>query len=164
MHQAKELRMKKNYKAPRNKAKFVDLFEIIRYTFSLNMFKEIMFSFGYFIHDKVASKAKMNIAGNPRIHPTSLIRCGENVYLGRNSHINAYCCIWASPNSKIILGDNLLMGPGCKIFSSNHSTNETDIPMSIESVFKPGVDLMHYNYQSEEDLKKIYDKVGITIY
>jgi len=25
------------------------------------------------------------------------------------------------------------------------------------------VDLMHYNYQSEEDLKKIYDKVGIKI-
>ena len=28
---------------------------------------------------------------------------------------------------------------------------------------KGDVDLMHYNYQSEEDLKKIYDKVGIRI-
>ena len=31
------------------------------------------------------------------------------------------CCVWASKNSKIVLGDNLLMGPGVGLFSSNHS-------------------------------------------
>ena len=74
----------------------------------------------------------MTYGGNPRIHPTASLRCGENIVLGRNGHINQYCCIWASPNSKIVLGDDLLMGPGCKIFSSNHSADQSDIPMNIQ--------------------------------
>ena len=41
-------------------------------------------------------------------------------------------------------------------------------PTSIKKILmghslKGDVDLMHYNYQSEEDLKKIYDKVNIRI-
>jgi integrase/recombinase XerD len=41
-------------------------------------------------------------------------------------------------------------------------------PTSIKKILmgyslKGDVDLMHYNYQSEEDLKKIYDKVSINI-
>lgn len=41
-------------------------------------------------------------------------------------------------------------------------------PTSIKKILmghslRGDVDLMHYNYQSEEDLKKIYDKVGIKI-
>ena len=31
-----------------------------------------------------------------------------------------------------MLGDNLLMGPGCKIFSSNHATSNIEIPMNMQ--------------------------------
>ena len=119
-----------NEKEPRNRIGWSDVWEIISYTFSIKLFKELAYKFGYFIHDHVAPIAKMHIVGNPRIHPTASIRCGENIHLGKNSHINAYCCIWASPHSKITLGDNLLMGPGCKIFSSNHSITNAAIPMN----------------------------------
>jgi len=41
-------------------------------------------------------------------------------------------------------------------------------PTSIKKILmghslRGDVDLMHYNYQSKEDLKKIYNKIGITI-
>lgn len=87
---------------------------------------------GYYVHDHVEPKTLMKYGGNPRIHPTASLRCGQNIYLGKNGHINQYCCVWASDNSKIHLGDDLLMGPGCKIFSSNHSANELDVPMNIQ--------------------------------
>ncbi|MCK5161920.1 MAG: acyltransferase [Candidatus Aureabacteria bacterium] len=75
----------------------------------------------------------MKIASNPRIHPTASLRWGKNISLGKNSHINQYCCVWASENSKIVMGDNLLMGPGVKVFSSNHTFKDVNIPMNIQS-------------------------------
>lgn len=121
-----------NRKAPRNKIQSKDLYEMLRYTFSFTLVKELLYKFGHFIHDHVAPIAQMHIKENPRIHPTASLRCGKNIYLGKNSHINQYCCVWASENSKIILGDDLLMGPGCKLFSSNHDTKNIDIPMNIQ--------------------------------
>ncbi len=117
--------------APRNKLSRDDVKEVLRYGVSLSMIKGIISYIGWYIHDHVAPRAKMTIAGNPRIHPTASLRCGENISLGKNSHINQFCCIWASKNSRIVLGDDLLMGPGVKIFSSNHAT-QLGMPMNIQ--------------------------------
>jgi len=98
------------------------IWEVVRYGLSLGALKAMVERYAWYVHDHIAGKSKMKIKGNPRIHPTASLRCGANIQLGQNSHINQFCCIWASENSKIVLGDNLLMGPGVKIFSSNHST------------------------------------------
>lgn len=130
--------------APRNRIGFADIKEVLRYACSLTAVKSCAYRFGYYIHDHVAPRARMNVKGNPRIHPTASLRCGENIYLGENSHINQYCCVWASPNSRIYLGDNLLMGPGAKIFSSNHMTR-LGVPMnsqpSVEKDIRVGNDV-----------------------
>jgi len=120
-----------NHEEPRNRLTKRDIKEVFRYFFSFGAVKAFANLVGWYIHDHIAPKAKMKIVGNPRIHPTASLRCGENIHLGRNSHINQYCCIWASENSKIILGDNLLMGPGTRIFSSNHKT-EIGTPMNMQ--------------------------------
>jgi len=126
-------------KVPRNKLTSSDIMEVIRYTFSLTMLKEIIYKFGYFIHDHVAPRARMHTKSNPRIHPTASLRYGHNIYLGANSHINQYCCVWASENSKIILGDNLLMGPGCKMFSSNHSFRNTHATINVQPLVEKDI-------------------------
>ena len=102
-------------------------FELIRYSLSFTAVKEAVARWAWYIHDHVAPVAIMKKGRNVRIHPTASLRSGENISLGENSHINQYCCIWASPNSKITLGDNLLMGPGVRIFSSNHGTKAGEI-------------------------------------
>jgi len=112
-------------KGPRNQVGVKDILEVMRYIFTPVFYKELFSKLGYFIHDHVAPISKMHIAGNPRIHPSASLRCGENIYFGVNSHINQFCCIWASPSSKIVMGDNLLMGPGVKMFSSNHGTDSS---------------------------------------
>ena len=121
-------------KSPRNTVQSKDIMEVLKYTFSLAFIKETIRKFGYYIHDHVAPIAQLRMKGNPRIHSTASLRCGYNIYLGKNSHINQYCCIWASENSKIVIGDNVLMGPGVRIFSSNHGMSRTDIPMNIQEI------------------------------
>lgn len=110
--------------------------ELLRYGLSFIAIKQAFYKYAWYIHDHVAPIAKMKRGHNARIHPTASLRCGQNISLGENSHINQYCCIWASANSKIILGDNLLMGPGVKMFSSNHGTDPNKIMNQQEWIEK----------------------------
>lgn len=116
---------------PRNRPRARDLLEVLRFLLSPRLFLALGQWLAWFIHDHVAPRARMKTLGNPRIHPTASLRCGEHIVLGRHSHINAYCCVWASPGARIVLGDNVLMGPGAKIFSSNHS-QAPDVPMNVQ--------------------------------
>lgn len=116
---------------PRNRATTRDITEIVRFLFSPALLLALGQWLAWYIHDHVAPRTRVRMLGNPRIHPTASLRCGEQIVLGRNSHINAYCCVWASPRARIILGDNLLMGPGAKIFSSNHS-QAFGAPMNLQ--------------------------------
>lgn len=115
----------------RNRRSKDNIKEVLRYLFSLTFLKAFLNLLYWYVLDHIAPKAKMNITGNARISPTVSLRWGENIYLGKNSHISQYCCLWAGKNSKIVLGDNLLMGPGVKIFSLNHGIN-AGIPMNIQ--------------------------------
>lgn len=103
------------------------IFEMLRYGLSFTALKVAVERYVWHIHDHVASRARMKVGRNARIHPTASLRRGQNIVLGENSHINQYCCVWASPNARIILGDNLLMGPGVKIFSSNHGMARCEV-------------------------------------
>jgi acetyltransferase-like isoleucine patch superfamily enzyme len=95
--------------------------EVIRHTFSIRFLISLLYSFAYYIHEHVVWRANIHAARDVRIHATASIRNAQNVYVGKNSHINHLCSVWAGENSQIVLGDNLLMGPGVCIFSSNHS-------------------------------------------
>lgn len=98
------------------------IWEVIRHVFSRHFPIALLYSFAYYIHEHVVWRARINAAKDVRIHATASIRNAQNVYLGKNSHINHLCCIWAGEKSKIVMGDNLLMGPGVCIFSGNHGT------------------------------------------
>lgn len=96
------------------------VWEVFHHAFSPRLLASLLYSFAYYVHEQVAWRAHIHAAGDVRIHATASIRNAQNVYVGKNSHINHLCCVWAGENSKIVLGDNLLMGPGVGIFSSNH--------------------------------------------
>ena len=103
------------------------ILEFLRYGLSLRALFCLFTKYAWYIHDHIAPIAQMKKGKDARIHPTASLRCGKNIYVGENSHINQYCCIWASKNSKIVLGDNVLMGPGAKMFSSNHGIAKDSI-------------------------------------
>lgn len=99
--------------------------------FSLSFFRALGSSMGYYIHEHVTWRKKLNMKKNIRVHSTASIRNPHNVYVGENSHINHNCCIWCGENSKITLGDNLLMGPDVKMFSTNHGM-KLETPMTFQ--------------------------------
>ncbi len=100
--------------------------------FSLAFIKSIIASFSYFLFEHVYWRKKINQKGKCRIHPSASIRNARNIIVGANSHININCFIWAAPDSKIILGDNLLMGPLVQLHASNHGSKLSGIPMTFQ--------------------------------
>lgn len=97
--------------------------------FSLSFIKAIFSSFAYFLHEQVIWRKQIHHKGSYRIHARASLRNARNIYLGENVRITMDCCIWAEQHSKIIFGDNVLVGPGVKIFCGNHGTKLCDIPM-----------------------------------
>ena len=58
------------------------------------------------------------------IEPTAKITFPQNITIGENCHINHLGCLQADADSKIRIGDHLLMGPGTMLFTSNYSIAE----------------------------------------
>ncbi len=117
-------------------ARAKDIKEVLRYAFSLSMLKSLCYSYAYYIHEHVSWRTKINAKNNIRVHSTASIRNAQNIYIGENSHINMHCAVWAGEDSKIILGDNLLMGPGVSIQADNHGTYRDQVMMEQERVQK----------------------------
>ena len=97
--------------------------------FSLDFARAAFSRFGYYLHEQVVWRRSIHADSSARIHPTASIRNAGNVYIGRNSHVNHYCCIWAGDSASIRLGADLLMGPGVMMFAGNHGVRR-GMPMT----------------------------------
>ena len=103
----------------------------LRALFSSDFCQAVVSKCAYYVHEHVVWRREINLSGTARIHPTASIRNAHNIYVGRNSHINHLCCVWAGELSTIRLGDNLLMGPGVMLFAGNHGLSR-DRPMTLQ--------------------------------
>lgn len=103
--------------------------EIFTGFFSFSFVKAIFSSFAYFLHEQVIWRKRIHHKGNYRIHARASLRNSQNIYLGENVRITMDCCIWAEQHSKIVFGDNVLVGPGVKMFCGNHGIKLCGIPM-----------------------------------
>lgn len=106
--------------------------EVLGCIFSLAFIKGLASSFGYFLHEQVLWRKRLNCAGPCRVHARASLRNAENIFLGQNVRITMDCCVWAEKNSRIVFGDNVLVGPGAKIFSGNHGTENSGVPMVFQ--------------------------------
>ena len=102
--------------------------QVIRAMLSLDFLRSATSGVAYYVHEQVLWRRQIHLDDPVRIHPTASIRNAANVYVGRNSHINHHCCIWAGERSSIRLGADLLMGPGVMMFAGNHGMKR-DLPM-----------------------------------
>jgi maltose O-acetyltransferase len=60
------------------------------------------------------------------IDSTASLKDPELISLGSNVRIGPGCCIWPWP-AKVILRDNILLGPHVKIFASNHGIAKDEL-------------------------------------
>ncbi len=102
--------------------------QALRALLSLDFLRSATSGLAYYVHEQVLWRSQIHLDGPVRVHPTASIRNAANIYVGRNSHINLNCCIWAGERSCIRLGADLLMGPGVMLFAGNHGLKR-QIPM-----------------------------------
>ena len=107
--------------------------EVLGGIFSVGFIKAICSSFAYYIHEQVIWRNKIIHKGSYRIHARASIRNAHNIVLGENVRITMDCCIWAGDTGKITFGDHVLVGPGVKMFASNHGTKLSEIPMVYQN-------------------------------
>lgn len=88
--------------------------------FNAKSFKFIIKLIQWFIEDKLIPARQLNHADDAYIHPSVNFKKPENIFIGKRTRIQPHVCLWASENSKILIGDFSGLGPGTMLFSSNH--------------------------------------------
>ncbi len=109
---------------------------VIKVLFSFSTWKWF-FRFLEFYHKVNADAIRRlgSIGKGTWIEPTAKITNPENVFIGKNCHINHLACIQPG-KAKIVIGDNLLMGPGTMLFASNYQLSPDRPIRQQPSVYK----------------------------
>lgn len=74
----------------------------------------------FYVEDSVLPFNNITVGCEVNIHPSVNFKSSENIYIGNRVRIQPHVFLWASPESKIVIDDLTGIGPGTKIFSSNH--------------------------------------------
>lgn len=100
---------------------FEKIIRIIKLLCSPLLYKEIFRKQLYYLYEHTVPLMEMKKGENMEIHPTASFRFGKNITIKDGAVIDSNCCIWASENSKIIIGEDTSIGQNTIIISSNHS-------------------------------------------
>ncbi len=116
------------------------ILKIIRAFFSFTLIKDIIYTFNFYLLNRVYGLIKVNKGKNVKIRPHVMLRDPERIYIGDNSTIGAYNVLWAGKSEAIIkIGKNVMTGPSVKIFAFNHGTKISEIPMINQPVTEADV-------------------------
>lgn len=71
---------------------------------------------------------KVNAKGNGKIKGDTVCSYAENIYIGENSFVNGGQLI-AGPNSKIVIGNDVMISYGVHIRTTYHNYKDRVVPM-----------------------------------
>lgn len=95
--------------------------EILNANFSLIGIKYWFSLIGYIALNMLVGRKKAKIGRNCNIHPTVIIREGQNIEIGDNCYFNHNTILTGGHNSgKLIIGNNVLTGPNVGFYVANH--------------------------------------------
>jgi acetyltransferase-like isoleucine patch superfamily enzyme len=90
------------------------------------------------------SRRGVVLGDNVTIKRGTIIECtgvlrelGDGIEIGSNVGITQNCFIQV--RGPVRIGDNVLFGPGVMVFSENHGTQATDVPMIAQAATRRGV-------------------------
>jgi acetyltransferase-like isoleucine patch superfamily enzyme len=63
------------------------------------------------------------------LHSRCSLRSPENISIGDSVSVGPGTSLWASPNAKLVLQDDVVIGPSVSIFTSSRGFKELDIPI-----------------------------------
>jgi len=71
--------------------------------------------------------ARVQRGKGSRIYSNVFIKYPQKINIGKNVFINYGCILWAAPNAKIIIGDDVILGPRVSIIASNHGLEKSTL-------------------------------------
>jgi acetyltransferase-like isoleucine patch superfamily enzyme len=99
---------------------------------------------GDYVEINCLSKNGVIVGNNFSIHKNSTIECygvlneiGEGISIGNNVGISSGCFI--SVRGKIDIGDDVIFGPGVKIFSENHNFDDPGKTINNQGTSRKGI-------------------------
>ena len=105
---------------------------VLKCIFSPYFIKSVGSSLAYYLFENVYWRFDINTKGEYRVHSTVSIRNAKNIYLGFDARITINCVVWAGKDSKIVIGDNALVGPGVQFHATNHGHQLGKGPMTYQ--------------------------------
>jgi acetyltransferase-like isoleucine patch superfamily enzyme len=114
----------------------------IRYKSHLHLGKTI--TIGDNVEINALSEEGITIGNNVSIHRNTIIECtgvirniGVGLVIGNNVGIAQNCFIQV--RGKVIIGNDVIIGPGVSVFSENHNFDNPDLPVSVQGETRKGV-------------------------
>jgi acetyltransferase-like isoleucine patch superfamily enzyme len=99
---------------------------------------------GDYVEINALSKEGITFGNNVTIHRNTIIECtgvirnlGEGLVIGNNVGIAQNCFIQV--RGKVIIGNDVILGPGVYIFSENHNFDNPDLPVVVQGETRKGV-------------------------
>lgn len=116
-----------NYVKP---SKLIRVMEIISTLLSSTYWKWRMNMFAYQVINMASDRRHITVGKNTNIHPTTIIRYGQNVKIGDNCLINHNNLLQPGkgPNGTINIGNYVHTGVNVMFMAFNHGFYTTDIP------------------------------------
>jgi len=74
----------------------------------------------FYNYSHVGQLRRARIGPGAKIAPNVSLRSGERIEIGARAHVGAYCSLWAGDESRIVLGEDALLGPEVYITASNY--------------------------------------------
>jgi acetyltransferase-like isoleucine patch superfamily enzyme len=93
---------------------------LLRFLFKASTWRWMVARIDALVDDHLMPWSELRRQPRSDIHPTVSFRNARNIEIGAWTRIQPYCVLWASPQSKIRIGQHSGLGPGTMIFSSNH--------------------------------------------
>ena len=135
------------------------MLKYLKLIFSKVFWFQLRQSIALFFTDNVYGIKNLGACGEKtNVRPSASLAYAENIFLGKNVHIQRHVYIWAGPHSQIFIGDNTIIGPGSFITSDNHGVKKdqlirdqhgaeksiqigSDVWMGAYSIVLPGVQI-----------------------
>jgi acetyltransferase-like isoleucine patch superfamily enzyme len=76
----------------------------------------------FYNYSHVSQVRRARVGPGVKLAPNVSMRSGERIEIGARAHIGAYCSLWAGDTSRIVLGEDALLGPEVYITASNYET------------------------------------------
>lgn len=90
-------------------------YSLIPFIILKNIIHRLLFIIGSSVRIALICKGSRS-----KIYHDVFVKYPVNITIGNDTFVNQGCILWAAPNSKIVIGNDVLFGPRVSIIASNH--------------------------------------------